>query len=141
VSARVALRLLALAGVALVAALVALAVTSRDSNSSSATLPEAAPAPGGGWFKAMAAPLPAIARTRRTDCNVALGPRTIGVAHPVLPCRAQVYVEFEGERVLTRVIGRGAPRLSEFGLTSALAEELGVHDRRQIQWRFAAAPS
>ena len=137
----IALRLLALVGVALVAALVALAVANRDSKSNSATLPEAAPAPGGGWFKASAAPLPAIAKTRRTDCNVALAPGTVGVAHPVLPCRAQVYLQFEGTRVLTRVIGRGAPRLSEFGLTRALAEQLGIHGRRQVEWRFAAASS
>jgi hypothetical protein len=135
-----ALRLLALVGVALVAGLAAYAVILRqDDEASSAALPVAAPAPGGGWFKARAAALPAPRKTRRTDCSVALSAKTLGVAHPVLPCRAQLYVEFGDRRVLTRVIGRGAPGRSEFGITRALAEKLDLHGVKQIRWRFAVA--
>ncbi len=43
--------------------------------------------------------------------------------------------------MLTRVIGRSPRRGTEFGLTQALADELGVHGAQQIRWRFAAAPS
>ena len=136
-----ALRLLALAGVALLAVVVTVAVKREGEDSSASALPAAAPAPGGGWYKARAAALPAPAKTRPTDCSVALSAKTIGVMHPVLPCRAQVYVEFGGVRVLTRVIGRGSPARSEFGVTKALADELGLHGLAQIKWRFAVAPS
>jgi hypothetical protein len=134
-------RLLALVGVALVAGLAAYAVIRHGEEPSSAALPAAAPAPGGGWFKARAAALPAPRKPRRTDCSVRLSAKTLGVAHPVLPCRAQVYVEFDGKQVLTRVIGRGAPGRSEFGITRALAEELDLHGIKQIRWRFAVAAS
>ena len=137
----VALRLLALVAVALLGALIAVAVEREASDSSAGTLPAAAPAPGGGWFKARAAALPAPAKTRPTDCSVALSARTIGVMHPVLPCRSQLYVEFGKTRVLTRVIGRGVPARSEFGVTKALADALGLHGLAQIKWRFAAAPT
>ena len=132
-------RVLLLVGVAFVAGLTAFAVIRRDDEPSAAALPAAAPAPGGGWFKARAAPLPAKRKTRRTDCSIAVSAATMGVAHPVLPCRAQLYVEFNDRRVLTRVIGRGAPGRSEFGVTRALADELGLHGIQQIKWRFAVA--
>jgi hypothetical protein len=141
VSAALVQRLLALAGVTLVAVLVALAVTRQDSGSSTGGLPAPAPAPGGGWYRALAAPLPAPGKARRTDCSVLLRAGTIGVSHPVLPCRVQVYVQFAGKRVLTRVVGRGVLRGTQFGVTSALADALGLHGRQQIEWRFAAAPS
>jgi hypothetical protein len=141
VRASLALRLLGLAAVALLAVVVVVALKREDSESSASSLPAAAPAPGGGWYKARAASLPAPASSRPTDCSVALSANTVGVMHPVLPCRAQVYVEFGKVRVLTRVIGRGSPARSEFGLTKALADELGVHGLAQIKWRFAAAPS
>jgi hypothetical protein len=104
-------------------------------------LPVPAPAPGGGWYRARAAAVKAPRKRRTTDCSVAISPATIGVSHPVLPCRVQLYVEFEGTRVLTRVIGRSPRRGTEFGLTQALADELGVHGAQQIRWRFAAAAS
>jgi len=65
--------------------------------------------------------------------------KTLGVAHPVLPCNAQVYLELGNRRVLTRVIGRGSGTRSEFAVTRALADELNLHGRQKIKWRFAAA--
>jgi hypothetical protein len=130
-----------LTAVALLAVVVVVAVRREDASSSAAALPVAAPAPGGGWYKARAASLPAPATPRPTDCGVAVSAATVGVMHPVLPCRAQVYVEFAGTRVLTRVVGRGVPARSEFGVTKALADKLGLHGLQQIRWRFAAAPS
>ena len=118
----------------------ALAITRERSDSQASALPVAAPAPGGGWFRARAAAIKAPRKTRTTDCSVAITAKTIGVAHPVLPCRVQLYVEFEGRRVLTRVIGRSPRRGTEFGLTQALADELDLHGVQQIRWRFAVAP-
>ena len=139
-SASLALRLLALAAIALVAGVVALAVTRANSDSDAIALPEAAPAPGGGWYEALAVPARGVARPRATLCGFRLTAKTLGVAHPVLPCNAQVYLELGNKRVLTRVIGRGSGTRSEFALTRPLAEELGLHNRQQIKWRFAVAP-
>jgi hypothetical protein len=140
VSAGLAQRLLGLAAVALIAGVIALAVTRERSDSDASPLPVAAPAPGGGWFDAIAVPARAPARPRATKCNFRLTKKTLGVAHPVLPCGVQIYIEFGDNRVLTRVIGRGAGTRSEFALTQPLAEKLGLHSRQQIKWRFAAAP-
>ena len=131
-------RLLALAGAALVAAVVALAVSRERSDSSSSPLPAAAPAPGGGWFEARAAPLPAARKPRATACGFSFTAKTLGVTHPVLPCGVQIYVEFGKKKVLTRVIGRGSPARAELGLTSALADEIGLHSTQQVGWRFAS---
>jgi hypothetical protein len=139
VSSRLLTRLLGLAGVALVAAVVARAVTRENSDSSSRTLPAAAPAPGGGWFDARAAPLRAPRKPRATACGFRLTAKTLGVTHPVLPCGVQLYLEFGKKQVLTRVIGRGSPARAELGLTSALADEIGLHSTQQIGWRFALA--
>ena len=141
-SASVALRLLGLVGVAFAAGVVALAVVHDRSDSNAApALPEPAPAPGGGWFEALAVPARPPAKPRATACNFKLTSKTLGVAHPVLPCGAQVYIEFGDKRVLTRVIGRGTGPRSEFAVTRALADELGLHSKQEIRWRFAAAPS
>ena len=139
-SPSLALRLLALAAIALVAGVVALAVTRAKTDSNAIALPEAAPAPGGGWYEALAVPARGVARPRPTACGFRLTAKTLGVAHPVLPCNAQVYLELGNKRVLTRVIGRGSGTRSEFALTRPLAEELGLHNRQQIKWRFAVAP-
>ena len=138
-SPSLALRLLGLVGVAFVAGVVALAVTRAHSDSNAIALPEAAPAPGGGWFEALAVPARAPARPRATACGFRLTAKTLGVAHPVLPCNAQVYIQLGDKRVLTRVIGRGSGTRSEFAVTRPLADELGLHSRQQIKWRFAVA--
>ena len=139
-SASLALRFLGLAGVALVAGVISLAIVRARSDSHEIALPESAPAPGGGWFEALAVPARPPAKPRATACGFRLTAKTLGVAHPVLPCNAQVYLELGDKRVLTRVIGRGAGTRSEFALTRPLADELGLHSRQQIKWRFAVAP-
>jgi hypothetical protein len=132
-------RVLGLAAVALVAGVVALAITRSRSDSNATPLPAAAPAPGGGWFEALGVPARAPKRPRATACGFRLTAKTLGVAHPVLPCGAQIYVEFGNTRVLARVIGRGSGPRSEFALTQPLADEIGLHSRQQIKWRFATA--
>ena len=135
----VAQRLLGLAAVAFVAGVVALAVTRERSDSKATPLPVAAPAPGGGWFEALAVPARPPATPRATLCGLRLTSKTLGVAHPVLPCRALIYIEFGNERVLTRVIARGTGTRSEFALTQPLADKIGLHSRQLIKWRFATA--
>ena len=138
---RLAQRLLGLCAVALVAAVVAVAVTRERSHATGPALPVAAPAPGGGWFNAIAVPARPPGKPRATLCGFRLTSKTLGVAHPVLPCGAQVYLEFGSRRALTRVIGRGSGAAAEFALTRALADEIGLHSRQPIKWRFAVAPS
>jgi len=139
VKGSVAQRLLGLAAVAFVAGVVALAVTREHSDSKATPLPVAAPAPGGGWFEALAVPARPPATPRATLCGLRLTSKTLGVAHPVLPCRALIYIEFGNERVLTRVIARGTGTRSEFALTQPLADKIGLHSRQLIKWRFATA--
>jgi hypothetical protein len=141
VSSALAIRLLGLVAVALAAGVVALAVVRAHTESSAAALPAAAPAPGGGWFDAVAVPARPVTRPRASACNFRLTSKTVGVAHPVLPCGVQVYLQLGDRQVLTRVIGRGSGRGAEFALTRPLADQLGLHSRQQIKWRFAAAPS
>jgi rare lipoprotein A (peptidoglycan hydrolase) len=142
VSAALGFRLLALAALALVGALIALAVTDRGGTTAPTNaLPDAAPAPGGGWYHAIAAPAPASQKTRRTACGETLDARTVGLAHPTLPCNVKLFIEYGGKRVLTQVIDRG-PYIAgrEFQLTKALADKIGLHSVAEIRWRFAAAP-
>jgi rare lipoprotein A (peptidoglycan hydrolase) len=129
----VGLRAAALAGVALVGVAVALAAarhhgTTRD-----------LPPPAGQWYSALAAPYTPSSGTTKSACGVRIGPKTVGVAHPVLPCGAQIYIEFGGKDVLTQVIDRGhaAPGRT-FDVTQALAKLLGLQGSQTIRWRFAS---
>jgi rare lipoprotein A (peptidoglycan hydrolase) len=130
------LRLYGLTALALVGALVALAVTRHDDNQSAPNTPAA-----GDWYRALASVEALPKRAHTTVCGRTLGAKTLGVAHPVLPCNAKLYVEFDGRTVLTQVIDRG-PYVAgrEFALTHALGERLGLHGTQAIRWRFAAAP-
>jgi hypothetical protein len=137
-----ALRLLALAALALVAGVIALAVTQDDDEQSrAAALPDAAPAPGGGWYTALAAPAPAPKKPKRTACGTLLEPDTLGIAHPVLPCNVKLFIEYDGKQVLTQVIDRRPSPGREFDLTKPLAEEIGLHGTHAVKWRFAVAPA
>jgi len=136
-----ALRLLALAALALVAGVIALAV-SRDEGGEghAAALPDAAPAPGGGWYTALATPAPEVKKSKRTACGTLLEAGTLGIAHPVLPCNVKLFIEYDGKRVLTQVIDRRPSPGREFDLTKPLAEEIGLQGTRAVKWRFAVAP-
>lgn len=120
-----------LAAVALVAVAIVFAIH-RHSNT--ATLPVAA----GPWYTALAAPYtPSKGRTK-SACGVAIGPKTIGVSHELLPCGVKLYVEYRGKQVLTQVIDRGHTVPGrEFDLTQALAKLLRLDGTQTIQWRFA----
>jgi rare lipoprotein A (RlpA)-like double-psi beta-barrel protein len=135
-------RQVALAGAALVAIVVAFLVTSFADeprpSAQEARLPEAVPAPGGGWYQALAAPY----RFRRDAPTTACGHRpdasTLGVAHPVLPCGTKIYLRYGDREVLTQVVDRGSGAPGRvFDVTSALADEIGLRGVQTIGWRFA----
>jgi hypothetical protein len=131
-------RQVALAGVALLAAILALVLTQRDQSQAVTGIPQPVPVAGGGWYSALAgAELPRYGR--RTRCGYVLQPSTEGVIDSVLPCGILVYVAYkDSPHILTRVIDR-RPVLPgrKFDLTPKLAEELGIDGVQRIRWAFA----
>lgn len=126
---------IAAVAVLLLAAFVALAVASRFRDSPSGP---ALPARVGNWYQARAAPLSADLEGTTTACGVELRSRTMGLADPVLPCGAKIYVGYGDEDVLTQVIATGpGPAGTRFGLTRALAESLGIERPVSIRWSYA----
>ena len=131
-TARTGLRAAVLAGVSLVALAIALGVSHRHAKQS------ALPAPAGTWYTALAAEYTPTTSAKKGACGVEIGPGTAGVAHPVLPCGAKIYVKFGRKEVLTQVIDRGRVVPGrEFDITQALAKLLGLQGTQTIQWRFA----
>jgi hypothetical protein len=128
----------ALAAVAILAVALALAVAALagrgDDDASAGTRAEAA----GDWYTALAAPYAFEQGAKRTKCGIAIGPRTRGLAHPVLPCGAKIVLEYEDVRVLTQVIDRGpAAAGREFDVSRPLARELELQGTQTIRWQFA----
>jgi hypothetical protein len=131
-------RQVALAGIALLGAIVALALTSHGKGQPITGLPQPVPAAGGGWYTALAgAQQPRYGR--RTRCGYTLRPGTVGVTDSVLPCGILIYVAYkDSPHILTRVIDR-RPVVAgrKFDLTPKLAEQLGVDGVQRIRWVFA----
>ena len=132
-----AFREVVLAGVALLAAVVALAVTSpRDTNTGGQLNPVFVP--GGGWYTALAGAQPMRYGTR-TNCGVMLRPTTRGVVDSVLPCNIRLFVSYgHSPRILTQVVAR-RPVVPgrRFDVTPALAENLGIEGIQRIRWVYA----
>ncbi len=128
-------RLAVLAAIALVGVLGALAL-STEPDATGSTLPQGVPQPAGTWGQALAAPRRTV--VGRTSCGYLLGPTTLGVAHPVLPCDTKIYIVYNDTRVLTQVIDQG-PLVAgrEFDLTKALAERIGLHGTQPVLWSLA----
>jgi hypothetical protein len=139
VSPALAQRAVLLAAVTLLGGVIALSLADRFGDSGgSRNLPEAVGPPGGGWYEAVAGLERARFYGRPTSCGHIIERSTIGFAHPVLPCGAKLYLGHGGKEVLTQVVARGpTPGGVQFGLTDALAEELGVDGRATIRWRWA----
>jgi rare lipoprotein A (peptidoglycan hydrolase) len=140
VSATVGLRLAVLAGVTLLTVVGVLAIAAAaDSPDTRPSEERSVPAPGGGWYETLAAPYRLDTATKRTVCGHRARPKTMGVAHPVLPCGTKLYLSYDGKEVLTQVIdrGTGAPG-REFEVTAALARELQLAGVQPIRWRYAA---
>jgi rare lipoprotein A (peptidoglycan hydrolase) len=132
-------RALALAAIALLAGVVAFAGASRnDDPKEQKNVVKQVPVPGSDWYRSLAAPYPATTKRERTSCGQRLGPKTLGVAHPVLPCGVKLFVSYKDQVVLTQVVDRG-PSVPgrEFDVTRALARKLGLEGTQQIRWRYA----
>ncbi|MFN2470146.1 MAG: hypothetical protein ABR583_04000 [Gaiellaceae bacterium] len=131
---------LALGAVALLGVVAALAIVhQRQPEPRRPALPEAVPAPGGGWYEALAAPRLDEPLGRRSTCGFVVRRRTAGIAHPVLRCGAKLYVAFGSQEVLTQVISRRTPAGTQFAVTPQLAKLLGLQSTDIVRWRFAAA--
>jgi hypothetical protein len=125
---------IALAAVALLAVVVGFAIVSRDDSSSRSDLPERV----GDWYQARAAPMDSELEGTTTACGVRVGPKTLGVTDPVLPCGSKIYIGFRDQDVLTQVIGTGlAPGGVRFALTPFLGETLGIDRAATVRWSYA----
>ena len=129
----------ALAAVAILALVVALAagtLTGRADSSTDEQRPTSTVA--GDWYRSLAAPYAFASGAKQTKCGIAIGARTMGVAHPVLPCGAKIVLEYDGTRVLTQVIDRG-PSVPgrEFDVSRPLALRLQLQGVQPIRWQFA----
>jgi hypothetical protein len=122
------------AAIVLLAVVVGLAIASREGSSSGDELPERV----GEWYTARAAPMDDELEGTTTACGVRLGPRTLGISDPVIPCGAKIYLGFRDQDVLTQVIGTApGPGGVRFALTPYLAQSLGVERTATIRWSYA----
>jgi rare lipoprotein A (peptidoglycan hydrolase) len=130
---------IALAAIALLAGVLAFAAASRsDDKSEPKSAVKQVPVPGSDWYRSLAAPYPPSTKRIRTSCGQKLGPKTLGVAHPVLPCGVKLFIAYKDKIVLTQVVDRG-PSVPgrEFDVTRALAAKLGLTGTQQVRWRYA----
>ena len=126
-------RELALAAIAVLAGVVVLAVSvGRSGDGKASPLPQPVH-----WTKALAAPYTPSSK-RPTACGQRVNGRTLGVAHPVLPCGVKIFIDFGGKQILTQVIDKGpAVPGREFDVTKALANRIGLDGVQQVKWSFA----
>lgn len=129
-------RIIALAGVALIAGLGAAAVLAALAEDEKK--PSSAPAPGG-WYAALAGTRGPAGDAEKTSCGLILTGRSLGVTHPVLPCGAKIVLRYGDTTVFTEVIDnrlKSAGR--QFELTDLLAERIGIDGTQRIEWRYAS---
>jgi rare lipoprotein A (peptidoglycan hydrolase) len=104
----------------------------------SATAPQPAPTAEVRWQNAVVGVFGPGRYGETTACGVELTDRTMGIAHPVLPCGVDLVVSFRGRELRTEVVDQGpAESDRQFDLTKALADALGVEGTQTIRWRFA----
>ena len=138
-NAALAQRQIALAGIALLAGVLAFGLSSQK-GTSGPKLPTSIPAPGGGWFQAVATANGPTFRTKHhdSDCGYTVGPQTTeGVANPVLPCNTKIYIQFNDTETLTQVIARTRSSQADFEFPPQLARQLGLSGNQIIGWRYA----
>jgi hypothetical protein len=134
-------RLVLLAGVALLAAVSAVAVIEQRATDPGAAALTSAPAPAG-WNTAFAGSRGPAGDAQRTTCGQVLAPESLGVTHPVLPCGAKVVLRYGDAQVLTEVIDNALVEPGrQLEVTEALASLLGLDGTVELEWRFAAAGS
>jgi hypothetical protein len=135
-SPALAQRLIILAAVGLLAIVVGLAVASGRLGSGDDS---GLPARVGSWYHARAAPMSSDLEGTTTACGVRLSAKSLGIADPVLPCGAKVYIGYDDQSVLTQVIAVGpAPGGARFGMTPALAQTLGIDRTVTVRWGYPA---
>jgi hypothetical protein len=142
-SPALAQREIALAGVALLAAIGSLALTSHGGHAKARGLLQPLTLDSGRWRVNLAGATP-VRYGRRTNCSILLRPSTIGVTDSVLPCGVKLYLAYgNSPEVLTQVIERRpVPPGRKFELTPKLAEKLGIDGVQKVRWVFAgSAPS
>jgi hypothetical protein len=126
-----------LAAVALVAAVAAIAIVAQRGTDESAAALTSAPAPAG-WNIAFAGSRGATGDAQRTTCGQVLAPQSLGVTHPVLPCRTKIILRSGSKQVLTEVIDNTLVEPGrQLEVTEALATKLGIDGTVELQWRFA----
>ena len=131
-------RLVLLAGIALVAAVSAMAIIEQRSSDSNAAALTSAPAPAG-WNTAFAGSRGVTGDAQRTTCGQVLAPESLGVTHPVLPCGAKVVLRYGDKQVLTEVIDNALVEPGrQLEVTEALAAMLALDGTVELEWRFAA---
>ncbi len=131
-NAGLARRQAALAGVALVGALGAIALSRLGGDSDAAPPPTAVV----GWETGAVAVFEPSREP--TVCGITVTAETLGIAHPVLPCGAQLVLEHRGRRFSADVVARGPIEAGDaFELSPALALALGVAGEATVRWRFA----
>lgn len=92
-----------------------------------------------GSYVGLAGTMGPAALGRRTACGALINSDTEGVAHPTLPCGAQIYLTLGTTTVLAQVIDHGPiPPGRVFDLTPALAFQLGLEGVRRLHWSYAS---
>jgi hypothetical protein len=137
VTASLGQRLALLAAVALLATVAAAAIVEQQAASEGSVSLTSAPAPAG-WNIAFAGSRGAAGDAQRTTCGQVLGPKSLGVTHPVLPCGAKVVLRYGSSQVLTEVIDNAlAEPGRQLEVTDELARMLGIDGTVELEWRFA----
>jgi hypothetical protein len=134
VSPALLVRQAALAGVALLAALGALALGGDDGRGVT---------PVAGQVETATVWQAAVVGVRgqpgrQTTCGAVLEAETVGVIHPVLPCGARLVLRSGRRTETAEVLDRAATGPGrDFAVTRALATRLGLDGDTRIRWRFA----
>lgn len=127
----------ALAGAALLAVLLVVALDHSGAQETSAVTPPP-PVSQAEWESATVGIFGRSRLGDTTACGTLLMQGTLGIAHPVLPCGVDLVVSYRGRELRTEVIERsGVGPESQFDLSAALAAELGIEKPTTIRWRFA----
>ena len=131
---RLAVREIALGGLALLAAATALAVTAQSRHHT-----PTGPQPEGS-FVALAGSSGPEAFGRKTACGGVITADTEGISHPTLPCGARIFITFDHHTVLVPVVDRGPYEAGrQFDLTDALARRVGLSGVQEVHWSYARA--
>ena len=134
-------RLVVLAAVAFLAAVAGAAIVEQRKSDEGAAALTSAPAPAG-WNVAFAGSRGATGDAQRTTCGQVLAPQSLGVTHPVLPCRTKVILRSGDTQVVSEVIDNALVEPGrQLEVTEELAAMLGIDGTVELEWRFATSSS